>query len=123
RCPMQKVLDFLEQHVQWVAIAIAALFLGYALYSYLPGLSQPVALELDGSRLTPGEVEPQIAAAAGELQDAMDRARAPRINVPDFVGEFNRLVNQDTRNTLKLPAFAVSHQRITYPPGWDPDAK
>ena len=37
---MKKVLDFLENYVQWIAIGLGVLFVGYTVYAY--AIQQPV---------------------------------------------------------------------------------
>lgn len=84
---MDKVKDFLERYVQWVALGIAALFLVWALYSYLPGVNTPVTVALkNGTVLPPGEADQQILTeVAAPLESEINSTAAlPKIDVPAY---------------------------------------
>ena len=51
---MQKTLDFLEQHVQWLALGLAGLVLLWVTYAYV---LTPVTIKVGSRELTPGEVD------------------------------------------------------------------
>src|SRR5437660_710836 len=52
---MQKVVKFLESYIQWVALGLGLLWIGWVAYAYW--LSTPVAVEIEGAKLPPGEVD------------------------------------------------------------------
>jgi hypothetical protein len=113
---MQKVLDFLERHVQWVAIAIGALFLFFALSHYLPGIATPVYAELTpGEVLGPGEVDQKIRNEADILQAKIDAQGTVKIPVPDYLKGYRETVAKAVP-TSKLPALLVAAQPVEYPP-------
>ena len=66
---MQKVTAFLEQHVQWIAIGLGALFCLYMIYGYV--ITPPAVAELD---LNPVLGFPDRAVAV----DARVRIRRPQ---------------------------------------------
>src|SRR3954451_25173901 len=67
---MQKVVNFLEKYVQWIALGIGALYLGLMAYSYL--VEPAVQVEYAGKQRAPGEIDPAIAAGPAKgLKDAM----------------------------------------------------
>ena len=52
---MNKILAFLEKHVQWIALGLGGLYLGYMIFTYAvqtPVLEPGIA----STPLTPGEV-------------------------------------------------------------------
>ncbi|HWE96790.1 MAG TPA: hypothetical protein VG269_22710 [Tepidisphaeraceae bacterium] len=57
---MQKFVKILEQHVQWIALALGAAYLGWMVYAYI--VTPPVTVELGASheKLTPGEADAVI---------------------------------------------------------------
>jgi hypothetical protein len=72
---MQKVLDFLEKNVQWIALGIGALYLGLMAYGYL---AQPaVEVKYGSESVAPGDIDPKIAKdSVKRLKDAMASAGA-----------------------------------------------
>ena len=68
---MNKFLEFLEKHCQWVAIGLGGLFFVWILWGYL--LTSPVALEAPGrDTLTPGTVDTEVAKSADLLRSRID---------------------------------------------------
>jgi hypothetical protein len=82
---MQKVIRFLESNVEWLALGIAALFLGWTIYTYLIG--DPVSRTLEGHAVSPADVDKVIdAGAAQHLRDKFDpNATLPNFTVDHFV--------------------------------------
>lgn len=65
---MNKVLEFLEAHCQWVAVALGGVFLAMMLWSYI--LMQPVAVEgANQTTLTPGNVDDEVFRRSAEPLD------------------------------------------------------
>jgi len=93
---MQKVVAFLEAHVEWFALGIAAAFLGWTIYSYL--IVDPVARKLEGIDVNPGTVDSIIDQHAAErLREKMDpnNATVPNFSVPDFTQSFQQKIGLD----------------------------
>ncbi|CAN5634446.1 hypothetical protein BH09PLA1_BH09PLA1_36810 [soil metagenome] len=55
---MKKVLDFLEQHVQWLAILLGGLYLGFMAWTFV--INSPVSVKLGDQVLGPGEIDKEI---------------------------------------------------------------
>src|SRR5947209_15238637 len=55
---MQKVVKFLEQYVQWVALALGVAWILYVGYAYWA--NPPVLADVDGKKVSPGEVDETI---------------------------------------------------------------
>ena len=82
---MQKVVAFLEKHVQWVAIGLGAVYLLWMVWSYL--LNSPVTVTTaDGTKLTPGKVDQKVYTdTATKLETAIKNERASiAITTPDL---------------------------------------
>jgi len=91
---MPKIVQFLEKNVEWFALGLGALFLGWAAWTYL--INPPVSKVVAGNAVTPGNVDDQIWNTSGErLKAAIEGAQPPNLNVPDFT----RIVEKD----LSLP--------------------
>src|SRR4051812_21539680 len=111
---MQKVVAFLEKHVQWVAIALGGVYLLWMVWSYV--LNSPVTVTTaDGTKLTPGKVDQKVYAdTATKLETAIKNERASiAITTPDLN---NVLVafNQPAQ----LPALASNiYNSVTVPIG------
>src|SRR5215212_38699 len=56
---MQKVTNFLEQNVQWVAISLGALFALWMAWGYI--VNSPAKVEVDGQEYTAGQLEKHTA--------------------------------------------------------------
>ena len=74
---MDKVLNFLEKHVQWIAVGIGGLIFLYAIWLYW---LDPSSLTADvGSRkVGPSQVDQEVLAGPGQaLQNAIRNPRTP----------------------------------------------
>jgi hypothetical protein len=85
---MNKVVAFLEKHVQWIALGLGGLYLGYMIWTY--ALQTPVvATGIGPTPLTPGEVDPLIdQTVALPLDAAMKDTNVPDFTVPNFIEQF-----------------------------------
>src|SRR5688500_2538847 len=84
---MQKVTAFLEQHVQWVAIALGALFVLYMTYSYV--ITPPAEVTIGSESYGPSEIDPYTAeTVATKLQAAMSNTSKIKMEVPQYVQAF-----------------------------------
>ena len=61
---MNKVVDFLEKNVQWVALGLGGLFLLWMVFSYV--ISAPVVAQVGDEQVAPGEVDRLIKERAAE---------------------------------------------------------
>jgi hypothetical protein len=79
---MQKVLDILEKQVEWIALGLGVLFLGWMTWSY--AINSPVSKNVGGETLTPGNVDAHFLPSAERLEDAMRSTSVPAFPVVDF---------------------------------------
>src|SRR3954468_2340181 len=99
---MQKVTEFLEKYVQWVALGLGGLYLLWMVYVNFLGPS-PVTVQVPGadSPLPPGQVDEYVRdGIASKLKSRMDEAKPIKINVPNF----DRVVDLSPK---PQPAFVV----------------
>jgi hypothetical protein len=103
---MQKVLRFLEANVEWFALGLAVLFLGWTTYTYL--VMDPVARTLESVQVSPGSVDSFIDGhAAQRLRDKMDpNAPVPSFDVPEFKPLFQAKIALDG---LQPPQLATTY--------------
>jgi hypothetical protein len=88
---MQKVLDFLEKNVQWVALGLGGLFLLYIVYAYLLLAPVSTSLHTRGGEQTAtlGDIDQYtLDGPAHDLQKAMDNHQPIQIQVTDFSQQF-----------------------------------
>ncbi len=92
---MQKVVDFLEKHVQWVALGLGVVYVLYILYAYV--LTPPVTVEVNGEPMTAKEIDKAIAAGpAANLKKAIDGGKEPDWVVEEFASNFRRMMNWES---------------------------
>ncbi|HEX8323866.1 MAG TPA: hypothetical protein VF595_08115, partial [Tepidisphaeraceae bacterium] len=73
---MEKILDFLEKHVQWLAISLGGLFLAWTLWTYV--LMAPVTVPgPSGSTLGPGEVDDHVGRTQTERVEQALKVEGP----------------------------------------------
>jgi hypothetical protein len=107
---MQKVIRFLEAGVQWMALAIAVLYLGWAAFSYL--ISDPVSVPLEGQQVNPANVDNFIDThAAQRLRDKMDpNVQVPSFTVQPFGQDFNRRLALNDEKPTELATSIFAYQ-------------
>jgi hypothetical protein len=99
---MQKITQFLEKNVEWVAVGAGVLFLLWMAYLYL--LLPPVSKKVGETIVTPDNVEQWIdQTAATPLKNKINDAKAPAFNVDDFT---NAIANGLDLNTLRPTELA-----------------
>jgi hypothetical protein len=104
---MKKITDFLEQYVEWVALALGAAFLLFMAFQYV--LSEPVSVQLAGHSFAPGEVDREIREQAMRLEERINPRGEPpvRIEVTQAVGDFEaRLAMVNVEQRPFFPVFA-----------------
>jgi hypothetical protein len=107
---MQKLIRFLEAGVQWIALAIAVLYLGWAAFAYL--ISDPVSVPLEGQQVNPATIDNVIDAhAAQRLRDKMDpNVQVPSFTVEPFGEDFNRRLALDDEKPAELATSVFAYQ-------------
>src|SRR5580704_12761830 len=103
---MQKIVRILEANVEWFALGLAVLYLGWMAYSYL--MIDPVSKTLEGTEVSPGNVDAFIDShAAQRLRDAMNPdVEPPKFEVKDFNLALQSSINLDQ---LNAPQLATSY--------------
>jgi hypothetical protein len=117
---MQKVMRFLESSVQWIALAIAVLYLGWAVFAYL--ISDPVSVSLGGQQVNPATIDNFILAHAGDHLNAImdpNNVQVPSFTVQPFGEDFNRQLALNDEKPPELAAGYFSNQpfELTGPQG------
>jgi hypothetical protein len=93
---MTKIVDFLEQQVQWVAIGVGALFLAFTIWTYV--VNNPITTSVRSTPVDLGTVDQTILDTAGTpLKAAMDSPQqVPDLeNRPASVGDLAQMVRID----------------------------
>jgi hypothetical protein len=91
---MQKIVRFLESSVEWVALAIALVFLGWCAFYYL--LSDPVSRQMEGHTVNPGNVDSIIDQGSAErLRAIIGNAQVPSFTVEDFTVAIDSQLRMD----------------------------
>ena len=102
---MEKVTNFLEQHVQWVALGLGALWL--LLMAFGNVITPPAEVEIGGRTLTAGQVDPTTANTVKEqLEVAINEATVPEMKVTPFAETFLARMSWQNAQPIQLaPAF------------------
>src|SRR2546423_539434 len=75
---MNKVVDLLEKHVQWVAIGLGGAYLLFMVYRFV--ILSPAEVRLDGQSVSPGKVDQIIAeTTVQKIEDAMHHPTSVKI--------------------------------------------
>src|SRR2546430_14831759 len=84
---MNKVVEMLEKHVQWVALGLGAAYLLFMVWSY--ALQAPVTDTLNGKTVTLGDVDDETAKGpAQRLKQAMDSQDLVAFDTQPFAEKF-----------------------------------
>jgi hypothetical protein len=108
---MQKVIRFLEAGIEWIALAIALLYLGWAVFAYL--INDPVSVSLGGQQVNPATIDNYIEThAALHLTEIMDpnNVQVPSFTVEPFGDDFNRRLALDNEKPPELAAGDFAYQ-------------
>ncbi len=71
---MQKIVDLLEQHVQWLVLGLGVAWLLYVVWGYV--ITPPVTVDVAGQTVTPDRVDELVNSKAEQLSMAMKGSRA-----------------------------------------------
>jgi hypothetical protein len=82
---MDKVKDFLEKHVQWIALAVGGLVLMWSLSTYV--FTGGVRVTVGNEELGPGEVDPFVRARSAERLRAALAGPGGDVPDPPVIGE------------------------------------
>src|SRR3954462_11509562 len=100
---MQKVTEWLEKNVQWIAIGIGGLFMLYMIWLYV--LSPVAEVKIGQDNLGPGEVDSYTWTHIGkELEQKIQENTKLPTTVPSYVASF-----RDTMSWSKAPVVALDN--------------
>jgi len=98
---MQKITQFLEKNVEWIAVGAGVLFLFWMAYLYL--LLPPVSKKVSDQVLTPDNVEQWMAQGpAANLANLMANSRVPSFTVEDFTSAVTNGLQLDSLRPNEL---------------------
>jgi len=130
---MKKFTEFLERNVQWVVLSLGVVYLLYMAWSYL--IFPPVKVTGIGpDSLSSAEVDQKIyETVAQPLEGKMREGKPPKIEVPNFVAQFQTDMDKQDAKPLadvyvwlppstspELPPDPKDQQK---PPGFAPNNK
>lgn len=104
---MKKLLDLLEQKLQWIALGLGVVYVLYMAWAYL--VSPPVKVELSGGReVGPGDVDTVIhEEIASDLDRRMSGGSAPKIEVPSPLATFVETVEYKGQAPPTAPKLQI----------------
>jgi hypothetical protein len=99
---MQKIVKILETNVEWICLAIAVLYLGWAAWTYL--LNDPTSKQLEGHPVSVGNVDRFIDEnAAQRLREKMNPdVEPPKFEVKDFSEALSASINLSNTEPTQL---------------------
>lgn len=98
---MEKVTQFLEKNVEWIALGLGGLFLLWVLWAYV--ITPPVQVQIDGRQLTLGEVDRHIRDnAARRLQQAIDDPTRPNYVFERLENRYAEIMSNSDRKAPNL---------------------
>src|SRR5215217_9106875 len=117
---MEKVVNFLEKHVQWIALGLAAVVLLFMTWTYV--VQAPVTVSVEGKTLTPGEID-EATVKGPVAQYSLKKNVPPNLDpfiTPDFVKPFQQKFNPaETAVALFDKIAADRYLAADYVPGSD----
>ena len=113
---MDKVKNFLERYVEWLAVVLGAAFLGWMIYGYV--LDKPVSSSVgSNAAATPAEVDPLIWEGPGQqLKTTIDDRTPPPPMGPAVDYPQVAIDNRNKVPTSVAPIFAGAYTPLTPPP-------
>lgn len=114
---MQKLVDFLEKHVQWVAIGLGGLYLLYMVWGYL--ILQPVTIAIPGApdELTPGTIDQYtLENRIADLDAKMAAPKPVNFQVDDFSTAMMKTLAGDQAPVLEGPFVYSQGSKIEFQP-------
>src|SRR5688572_6853936 len=109
---MEKVVSFLEKHVQWIALGLGVLFLAYMAYSNFVETPEHLTVDVGGKKVPPGEMANAIATSDSfrRLQEGMKREATLELKPIDPVRDVS------ARLTLQMDPILPTHGGGEPPP-------
>src|SRR3954463_2753907 len=98
---MKKILDFLEQNVQWVVIAAGVLYLGFMAWTFV--INSPVSVTIDNEKLGPGDVDRLIVdRPVGTLNEKLGTSKPPTIPKLSWAEDFKTAMDLSRTKPVDL---------------------
>src|SRR5215475_12462416 len=99
---MKKVLAFLEQNVQWFAVALGALYLLFMVYTYV--FQSPVHVEVGGEKLGPGDIDKYISDHPVQVLSSkmIDPKEPLALQKPEWLKEFKAAMDFSTQKPAEF---------------------
>ena len=114
---MQKVVNFLEQYVEWIALAIGGAFLLLMVVVYLIGT--PVSAKIGDRTVTPANVESVVYdESARKLEQVMADTRVPSANVEKFALKFRDHLALKDQKPVLASGIWLGAGAPSAPPRW-----
>lgn len=108
---MQKVVELLEKHVQWVALGLGAIWLLLMTWQYV--IIPPAAVEIGGETLTAGQVdEYAVAHAVRPLEEEMKPKEAPSMMVDNFASRWLERMDWQNIEPIRVARLIGSQPAI-----------
>jgi hypothetical protein len=101
-------MRFLEASVEWIALAIALLYLGWAVFEYL--IYNPGAISLEGQQVTPATVDNFIDTHAAQRLRDQPNVEVPSFKVEPFGQDFDRRLALSDEKPPELALGCFSYQ-------------
>ena len=97
---MQKLLNIIEQYVEWVALAIGGVFLLAMIVMYVIGT--PVSAKVGSKDVNLADVDSVIYSSSGQLEEAMKGKTPLNVTVPSYEKRFATMLSGETVAPLKM---------------------
>ena len=108
---MQKVMDLLEKHVQWLALGLGVVWLLLMTWTYV--INPPAQVEIGTETLTAGEVdEYTVANAVRPLEEAMKPKEAPPMHVDNFAARWLKRMDWQEAEPIQTEGLIASARLI-----------
>lgn len=109
---MKKILDLLEQKVQWIVLGLALLYAGYITYYYV--VTPRVTVEVNGTPLTPGDIDKFTLSNVGNALKT--HMQSPKVvataSAPSYVADFQANMGYTKDSNPAWPDAAVVIQNL-----------
>src|SRR5688572_9333224 len=118
---MQKVIDLLEKHVQWLALGLGVVWLLLMTWTYV--INPPAEVTIGSETLTAGEVdEYSVASAVRPLEEAMKPKEAPPMQVDNFAERWLKRMDWQEAEPIQTEGLIASARPID-PKMFGPDSR
>lgn len=108
---MQKVVELIEKHVQWLALGLGAVWLLLMTWTYV--INPPAEVEIGSATLTAGAVdEYTVDNAVRPLEEAMKPRQAPPMPVDNFASRWLQRMSWENAEPIQIADLLRSQPLI-----------